>query len=171
MMKSFVALIALTSLLTARANESLARDVVVNAPATVQATQAADLISRAANAFVDYVNACSGNDQEAVARAITSDAVVEYAAAEPGVYLTFDATALTTRCGDDPAPIGAGQHISNLWIFPTTDANAVFVRYDSASNLASAEQHLLLVEMRGDRIIRMRDFTTPSPHFTGLRHE
>ncbi len=45
--------------------------------------------------------------------------------------------------------------IADVWVFPTAEANTVFVRYT-----VNASEHLLLVEMKGDQIATLRDFTT-----------
>lgn len=45
--------------------------------------------------------------------------------------------------------------IADVWVFPTADANTVFVRYT-----VNTAEHLLLVEMKGDQIATLRDFTT-----------
>jgi hypothetical protein len=45
--------------------------------------------------------------------------------------------------------------VSNVWVFPTADANTVFVRYT-----VNASEHLLLVGMNGAEIATLRDFTT-----------
>jgi hypothetical protein len=53
----------------------------------------------------------------------------------------------------------AGARLSNYWIFPTGDANTVFVRYTLGD---SADEHLLVVEMAGTSIVRLRDLTSES---------
>jgi hypothetical protein len=45
--------------------------------------------------------------------------------------------------------------ISNVWVFPTAEANTVFIRYTEET-----AEHLLLVEMQGDQIATLRDLTT-----------
>jgi hypothetical protein len=45
--------------------------------------------------------------------------------------------------------------IADVWVFPTAEANTVFVRYT-----VNTSEHLLLVEMKGDQIATLRDFTT-----------
>src|SRR5258708_8973387 len=45
--------------------------------------------------------------------------------------------------------------IADVWVFPTADANTVFVRYT-----VNTSEHLLLVEMKGDQIATLRGFTT-----------
>jgi hypothetical protein len=51
----------------------------------------------------------------------------------------------------------SGARLSNLWVFPTADANTVFVRYTLDGSPA---EHLLVVEMDGPRIAQIRDLTT-----------
>jgi hypothetical protein len=51
----------------------------------------------------------------------------------------------------------AGARLSNLWVFPTADANTVFVRYTLGD---SSAEHLLVVEMDGTRIAQLRDLTS-----------
>jgi hypothetical protein len=55
------------------------------------------------------------------------------------------------------AHAGSDARLSNLWVFPTADANTVFVRY---SLDGSSAEHLLVVEMDGTRIAQLRDLTT-----------
>jgi hypothetical protein len=45
--------------------------------------------------------------------------------------------------------------VSNLWVFPTGEANTVFVRYT-----VDTSEHLLLVEMKDAQIATLRDLTT-----------
>ena len=111
----------------------------------------------------DYIAACSSGDDEAIARIVTSDAVVEYALKEPGTYLKVEAAALIAKRSINAKLTGTEAHISNLWIFPTPDSNVVFVRYTIGTDVRSPAQdpgpkHLALLEMRGDRIFKMRHF-------------
>ena len=50
-----------------------------------------------------------------------------------------------------------GTHLANFWVFPTADANTVFVRYTVSD---SSAEHLLVVEMTGNRIAKLRDLTS-----------
>jgi hypothetical protein len=131
-------------------------------PATPRAAASANLIDRAERALRDYVAACSTGDDEAIARIVTSDAVVEYALEEPGTYLEVEAATRSVKHSGYAEQ--TGTHISNLWIFPTIDSNAVFVQYTTSSDVRSPAQlpdseHLALLEMRGDRIAKMRNFS------------
>jgi len=67
-------------------------------------------------ALRDYVAACSSGDNEAFARIVTSDAVVEYALEEPGTYLAVEAAVLSANRSAISKQTGTGAHISNLWI-------------------------------------------------------
>ncbi len=133
-------------------------------PETALATAEANLIARADRALRDYVAACSTADDEAIARIVTRDAVVEYALKKPGTYLGVEATALTANRSGNAKQAGAGASISKLWSFPTNDSNVVFVQYATSSDDRSPEQladaeHLALLEMRGDQIVKLRYFS------------
>jgi hypothetical protein len=153
---------AATVLLTISAHAGFAAEAT-HVPATALAAANADLIARADRALRDYVAACSTGDEEAMARIVTSDAVVEYALKEPGTYLTVDAAALIAKCSVSSEPTGTVAQVSKLWIFPTPDSNVVFVQYTIASDVrppaeVTDSEHLAIIEMRGDRIFRMRYF-------------
>jgi len=133
-------------------------------PAIPQSAASANLIARADRALREYVAACSTGDNEAIARIVTSDAVVEYALEEPGAYLAVEASALSANRSANVQRTRPGVRISNLWVFPTNDSNAVFVQYTTSSDVRSPAQlpdseHLALLEMRGDRIVKIRNFS------------
>ena len=155
--------LAATVLLTVTAQVGFAAEPV-HVPATPQAAASADLIDRAARGLRDYVQACSSGDDEALARIVTSDAVVEYVLEKPGTYLVVEAAALSANRAGHTKQTGTGQHVSNLWIFPTSDSNAVFAQYTISSDVRSpgqlpSSEHLALLEMRGDRIMKIRNFS------------
>jgi hypothetical protein len=56
----------------------------------------------------------------------------------------------------------SGKQISNLWLFPTADADTVFARYNLTSDEAatSATEHLTVLTVRGNRILESRDLTS-----------
>jgi hypothetical protein len=166
-MKSSIAfLLATSALLTCAAQPGFAADVQVKVPSTPQAVQAADLIARAKHALVDYVSACSARDHAGVERAVTTDAVFEYAL-DGSAYLAVDAATLVGDCWATVPTLDQGERVSTLWIFPTNDPNAVFVHYYTSAagskSTTTSNEHLALVEMRGDRILRMHDFTAAPP--------
>ena len=161
-----------TALLVMTVHTSFAAERT-HAPATALAAAEANLISRAERALRGYVAACSTGDDEALARIVTSDAVVEYALKEPGMYLVVEATALSAKRWRNAKRAGAGASISKLWIFPTNDSNVVFVQYATSSDFRSPEQladaeHLALLEMRGDRILKLRYFSADARTFSPL---
>ena len=69
--------LAATVLLTMFVQAGCAAEAV-HVAATSPAAASANLIARADRALRDYVAACSSGDNEAFARSVTSDAVVEY---------------------------------------------------------------------------------------------
>jgi hypothetical protein len=134
-----------------------------NVPHTLAATRAADVVARAEHAFTAYVVACSSQDGRDLSVAMTDDATVEYASQTPGAYLTVDGSSLFAEADSAMAHRGGTRHISNVWIFPTNEPNTVFVQYEADRNPASLDgvrrqSQLVMLEMRGDRIARMRSF-------------
>jgi hypothetical protein len=155
--------LAATVALTMTVHTGLAAESA-HVPATRQAAASADLVVRADRALRDYVAACSARDDDVIARTVTSDAVIEYALDEPGTYRAVEAVTLSTNRSADAEPTGTGPRISKLWIFPTNDPNVAFVHYTTGSDVRSPAQvpdseHLAMIEMRGDRIFKMRNFT------------
>jgi len=153
---------AITVFLTATVHMAFAAEAT-HVPATALAAANAELIARADRALRDYVAACSASDEEAMARIVTSDAVVEYELKEPGTYLTVDPAALIAKCSVSSEPTGTVAQVSQLWIFPTPDSNVVFVQYTIGSDVRSPtrvpdSEHLAIIEMRGDLIFKMRNF-------------
>lgn len=68
------------------------------------------------------------------------------------------------------ALLDSDAQISELWIFPTGEPNTVFVHYRragtspvSAAGMPVTTEHLALIEMRGERIARVHDFSAKSP--------
>jgi hypothetical protein len=162
MNKSILSL-AVTVLLATIGCTSAAEEVL-HVPATPHAVASTNLIARANCALRDYVVACSTGDDKTIARIVTSDAVVEYMLEEPGTYFGVEAAALKGSCSSNGEQGEAGASISNLWIFPTDDSNTVFVQYTTSSNVPSPShspdaEHLALLEMRGDRIFKMHNFS------------
>jgi hypothetical protein len=153
--------LATTVLLTMTVHTGFAEEPV-QVPATPQAAASANLIVRADRALRDYVAARSTGDDAAISRIVTSDAMVEYALEEPGTYLAVEVAALSAKRSGNAKQTRPGAHISNRWIFPTPDSNTVSVHYTISSDVGSAadhpdSEHLALVEMRRDRIVKIRN--------------
>jgi len=159
-MNRSISAVAASVLLTLAASTGFAAEAVQD-PAIPQSATSANLIARADRALRDYVAACSTGDAEAFSRIFTNDAVIEYALDEPGTYLAVEAAALSANRVGTPRQTGPDAHISNLQISPTPDSNTVFVYYTTTADVRTpgevpAFEHLALVEMRGDRIFKMR---------------
>jgi hypothetical protein len=133
------------------------------------AIQQAELIAASERALRVCVAAYSTGDSKAMMRAFTSDSIIEYALEEPSTYLLLDVSELIAA-NISTTPPQAKMRITHLWISPTNDRNSVFVHYklspDPPSSANDCEsEHLALIEMRGDRIARMREFNaSPETH-------
>lgn len=133
-------------------------------PPAAHDVQNSEVVGRARSAFLRFAAACITHDRSRIAQAVTDDVVVEYDLPDPGITLTVDSAALDSLCAASASGDTAGQ-ISNLLIFPMTDPNTVFIQYQApsrpdASSRAKAEVHMAIVELRGDRIAKLRDFVT-----------
>jgi hypothetical protein len=120
--------------------------------------------ARVTQAVEGYVSAMSTHDISPLPRVFTDDAVVEFVSDTSGATLAVHADSLL----DDTAsgPNVARPHVTNLRLFPTKDANAVFVQYDlvadSSDRPDATSGRLALIEMRGDKIQKMVDFNAPA---------
>ncbi len=153
--------------LTLAADIAMCADQTAQVPSTAAAQTSAKLISRAERAINGFVAACVARDARALGSVTTSQVRVEYALDEPGTYLSMDASSLLAAC----AANNASSRVSNLWIFPTNDANTVFVQYDAQSTESGSRGQLALVEMKGDRIAKMLNFAAlPQSFVAGLVH-
>jgi hypothetical protein len=148
---------------SARASDLVdAHTIQAHVPQTAAARKWADLIGRTERALGGYAAACASSDGPALTRVTTDDLRIEYTLGEPGTYLTVGSNA-PAGCG---AMRGLSSRTSNVWIFPTNSA-VVFVQFDAptAAN-APSQRQLALVEMRGDRIARITNFSAPPPALT-----
>jgi len=153
--------------LTLAADVAMCADEPAQVPSTAAAQTAAKLISRAERAINGFVAACIARDARALSDVTTSQVRVEYALDEPGTYLSMDASSLLAAC----AANNAGSRVSNLWIFPTNDANTVFVQYDAQPAESGSHGQLALIELKGERIVRMLNFAAvPQSFVAGLVH-
>ena len=80
-------------------------------------------------------------------------------ARETQTLLTQAAVALNAG-----VPLAAGEYVSNMWLFPTADADTVFAQYrvsseQTPSKRAASQGHLELIKLSGDRIVEQRDLT------------
>ena len=129
-------------------------------PQTAAARKWSDLIARTERALGGYVAACVSGEGRALNRVTTDDLHIEYTLSEPGTYLTVDGGDASAGCA---AMAGLLSRTSYVWIFPTHSA-AVFVQFDAPPAAgAPSQRQLALVEMRGDRIARIVNFSAPPP--------
>jgi len=126
----------------------------VQTPRTAAARAAGDLIARVERAITGYVAACGSRDEKRLSDLTTDDVRVEFTLDQPGAYLTLSSEALMASCVPGVTPPAKQQ----MWVFPTNDADAVFVQYEVSGISEATTRQLALVEMRGEQIARMRNF-------------
>jgi hypothetical protein len=148
-------------------SSSVAADFAFREP-TVLAQQGAhrESLQGARRAVNSLYAACRQHDPAGVEAALTSDGVVSYALEEAGTYLAVDGEALSALCADHAEGLDSSANLTDFWIFPTAEANTVFIQYRASpgsgfSNFA--RDHLLVVEMRGERISKLHDLTAAAP--------
>ena len=154
------ALLTLASTGTRAADLVDAHTIKAHVPQTAAARKWADLIARTERALGGYAAACASGEGRALSQVTTDDLHIEYTLNEPGTYLTVDGANAPAGCA---AMAGLTSRTSNVWIFPTNSA-VVFVQFD-AQNAAGApsQRQLALVEMRGERIARIVNFSATPP--------
>jgi hypothetical protein len=134
--------------------------IKAHVPQTAAARKWADLIARTERALGGYAAACAAGEGRALSQVTTDDLHVEYTLGEPGTYLTVDGANAPAGCA---AMSGLVSRTSNVWIFPTNSA-VVFVQFDGpAAAGAPSQRQLALVEMRGERIARIVNFSATPP--------
>jgi ketosteroid isomerase-like protein len=159
-MNTKIALMALAGMTAAASVGAQERLASVNPIAEqAQAPAEADLLNRTKARVQQYLAAYAAGDAHTLSEVLTSDATFEFAADAPGVYRTIDASVLIEGSNHADAS-RAVQSVSNLEVYPTPNENTAFVHYDLGAGTPSYERHIVLVEMRGDRISRIRDFVT-----------
>jgi hypothetical protein len=153
-------------------SSSVAADLAFREP-TVPARQGAyrESLQGARRAVNSLYAACRQHDPAGVEAALTSDGVVSYALEQAGTYLAVDGEALSALCADHAEGLDSNASLTDFWIFPTAEANTVFIQYRAShgSGFSSfAVDHLLVVEMRGERISKLRDLTAVAPDRVAL---
>lgn len=152
--------IAMSAALTCAAGFARSAETVIRVPETPAARSASGLISRAERAIRRYVDACESAAARDPWDVVTRDARIEYTLDDPGAYLSLEASALFAGCAVTAASTSQPK---SLWIYPTGEPDSVFIQYDMPNETAGTapRQRLAEIEMRGERIYRMRNFGTP----------
>lgn len=78
--------------------------------------------------------------------------------AQEGAQLLHQAAQALAELPATSALTGREQHITNLWIFPTAEADTVFAQYELASNSGAAStEHLTVLKVRGTRVLEQTE--------------
>jgi hypothetical protein len=172
MNKPLISLI-LASIVTLAAPSVLASEtesVITAGPQFRSVTMAPDrqtsppLIANVERALSRYGTACGAHDENAVADVFTSFAVIAYASNIPGRFVATNAIT-AERCWAADALTSSRLNESQIWIYPTSEPNDVFIQYTIVIGTGAAQhtmQDIALVEMAGERIARIRDYTPPN---------
>jgi hypothetical protein len=150
MKRTLIALAAASTLVGISATPSRGDELAAHRPATAGSTHSAMRLERARDAVTNYVNACADDDRRRLRQVLADDATIELPLAEPGHFLVGDAAELC----DLGAPTG---HVTHLRVYPAGDG-ALFVSF----NQNPGTPRLVLIELRGNQISRLRDFTADS---------
>jgi hypothetical protein len=118
---------------------------------------------RAVNEFVD---AYANRNSAGLAQATTGDFEVQYGLAQTGTYVTVDEDALVASWRDAGVNSSARDERSTVAIFPTADTHVVFVTYRIPGD--AGNEHIAVLELRGNRVARAHDLIAPAPEFVEL---
>jgi hypothetical protein len=88
----------------------------------------------------------------------------EVTASVPSTELAARSSDLVDRAIRALVKMEGESRITRLWVFPTGDPNAVFVHYRTTADADAHEpgpttEHLVLLEMSGERIANLHDLT------------
>ena len=137
-------------------------DAIAKSPRTAAGAKAVQLSTNVQNALTRFIAGCSSHDAQLLYSVTTDDVRIEYSLDAPGTYLTLDAISLAADCGINME--SGGSRIRTMQIYPTNDENVVFVEFDTTSDSSTVplKRQLALVEMRGEKIARLLNFSPPS---------
>jgi hypothetical protein len=119
-----------------------------------------EAITATRDLITNFVSACAADDEQRLREITTDDLRIEYALDTPGTYYGLDSLALSSECS---ALNGMEVGLANVRVYPTADAQAIFVQYETTGALDFSEnrQQLALVELRDKRIARVVNFSEP----------
>jgi len=137
-------------------------DGIAESPSTATSARAVQLNTNVRNALTRFIAGCSSHDAQLLDSVTTDDVRIEYSLSAPGTYLTLDAISLADDCGINME--SGGSHIRRMQIYPTNDEDVVFVEFDTTSDSSPVplKRQLALVEMRGEKIARLLNFSQPA---------
>ena len=116
----------------------------------------ADLIARATVAFHGQAASLTSPQRETQISWFTEDAAYEYSAPAEAILLSWHGEFAIHQHLRHRADQGDTVEASNVMFFPTNDPNTVFVQYEVSGT--RARPVVVLMEMRGSQIARIREF-------------
>jgi hypothetical protein len=144
-------------------------DAIAKSPRNAASATAVQSSTKVQHALTRFIAGCSSHDAQTLNSVTTDDVRIEYSLDAPGTYLTLDAISLAADCGINME--SGGSRIGTMQIYPTNDENVVFVEFDttSDSSMAPLKRQLALVEMRGEKIARLLNFSPPANALVNAR--
>jgi hypothetical protein len=121
---------------------------------------AASLSSTTRRVVSEFVDAYANRNSAGLARATTGDFEVQFGLAQTGTYVTVDEDALVASWREGT---NSSVHGRSVAIFPTSDAQVVFVTYRIPGDAGS--ERVALIELRGNKVARAYDVIAPAPEF------
>ncbi len=119
----------------------------------------------ATQAFGAYLSAWSSKafDTATLSNALTEGAVLELGIARLDCVFNVKGTAAIEEFARDVDTVATDWSFSGIHYFPTLERHVVFVQYDAsftrvASGNVETKRHLAVIELKEDRISRIRDF-------------
>ena len=122
-------------------------------------------IGHARCTFGVYLNAWSvGASASALASALSDGAVLEPGVGQFGWAVKIEGDHAIARYVQGPNSVASEWTFSDVRDFPTLQQHIVFVEFDAKSKRAgspqpASERHIALVELEGERIGRIADFS------------
>jgi hypothetical protein len=144
-------------------------DAIAKSPPAAAGAEAGQLSTKFQHALTQFIAGCSSHNSQLLNSVTTDDVRIEYSLDTPGTYLTFDAISLDIDCGINME--SGGSQIRAMRIYPTNDEDVVFVEFDTTSDstMAPSKRQLALIEMRGEKIARLLNFSPPTKALVSAR--
>ena len=95
-------------------------------------------------------------------------------ASVPSTELAARSTDVVDRAVQALVALEGASRITKLWVFPTGQANTVFVHYRTTNDADAHEpgptvEHLVMLELDGTRIAKLHDLTLTTPSVVAAR--
>jgi len=122
---------------------------------------AASLSIGTRRAVDEFVAAYANRNGARLTHATTDDFEVQYGLGRSGAYVSLDEDALVASWREADANPAERNANAGVAIYPTADAQVVFVTYRIPGD--AGRERIAFLELRGDRVARAHDLIATSP--------